>query len=135
MGGCDVVVLGRVLVVVVAGSVVVVAGAEVVVTGAVVVVVAGAVVVVTGAVVVVVVWAEALAPSSPKLSGTRRCRRSGWRSVWEPSEAWVAAYGDRSPPRRAVVRGQPVDLGCPRGSCHARRPISAQAGPSLGVPG
>jgi len=70
VGGCDVVVLGRVLVVVVTGSVVVVAGAEVVVTGAVVVVVAGAVVVVTGAVVVVVVWAEALAPSSPKLSGT-----------------------------------------------------------------
>ena len=68
--GCDVVVLGRVLVVVVVGSVVVVAGAEVVVTGAVDVVVAGAVVVVTGAVVVVVVWPEALDPSSPKLSGT-----------------------------------------------------------------
>ena len=63
--------LGRVLVVVVAGAVVVVVGAEVVVTGAV-VVVAEAVVVVTDAVVVVVVagWAEALASNRPKLSGT-----------------------------------------------------------------
>ena len=70
--GCDVVVLGRVLVVVVAGTVVVVAGdrgrrgrsAVVVVVGAAVVVVVGA------AVVVVVGWAAALVASSPKLSGT-----------------------------------------------------------------